>query len=247
MQGWLETKVAERRDWAPGLATLRFDAPPPSFRAGQWLNFALWIDGEFVKRAYSLASAPGEPLEIFLTHVERGAFSPRLFAMQPGESIFAEEKARGFFTLEHVPSTDELWMFASGTGIGPFISMLRTPEPWQRFRRLFLVHGVRQVAHLAYQEELQRLSALHDDALTWVPVVSREPDASGVVHGRVTTALEDGSLGRFAGAEPTPERAHVLLCGNPAMIDDSMALLEARGMVRHRLRKPGHITTERYW
>jgi ferredoxin--NADP+ reductase len=120
-------------------------------------------------------------------------------------------------------------------------------EAWQRFERIVLVHGVRERAHLAYAEELAERSAAHDRRLRCVPVISREPGATGVVHGRIPEALADGRLEASAGLELSLERSHLMLCGNPAMIDDVTRVLEPRGFLRHRTRKPGHITTERYW
>ncbi len=247
MSAWLDGLVSDRQDWADGLMTLRIDAEIEPFRAGQWLNLGLRVDGELVRRAYSLASAPGSPPEFYLTRVSTGSFTPRLFDLELGDEIAVERQPQGFFTLEYVPDVEELWMVATGTGLGPFIAMLRTNEPWERFKRIVLVHGVRTVEHLSYREELEERSKSHDARLTWVPVVSREPDAPSVVHGRVTSSLQDGELEKAAGLTLSPERSHVMLCGNPEMIADMTKLLEQREMRRHRKRRPGHISSENYW
>jgi ferredoxin--NADP+ reductase len=118
---------------------------------------------------------------------------------------------------------------------------------WQRFERIVLVHGVRERAHLAYADELAEHSRSHDGRLTRVAVVSREPGATGVLHGRIPEAFGDGRLEASAGLSLSLERSHLMLCGNPGMIDDVTRVLEPRGFRRHRTRKPGHITTERYW
>ena len=227
--------------------TLRIDADIDPFRAGQWLNLGLRIDGELVRRAYSLASAPGSPPEFYLTRVSTGSFTPRLFDLELGDEVAVERKPQGFFTLNYVPDVPELWMVATGTGLGPFIAMLRTNEPWQRFERIVLVHGVRTAEHLSYREELEERSRAHDARLTCVPVVSRDPNATDVVHGRVTSSLESGELEKAAGLELHTERSHVMLCGNPEMIADMTKLLEHRGMRRHRQRRPGHVSSENYW
>jgi ferredoxin--NADP+ reductase len=247
MSGFAHGRVEQRKEWAPGLITLRIAGELDVFVPGQFRNLALYIDEKLERRAYSMASAPGEPVEFFLNLVDGGSFSPRVFELGIGDDVLVEKKAQGFFTLAYVPPAEELWMVATGTGLAPFISMLRTTEPWHRFRRIVVVHGVRQTAHLAYKDELIEAGRARADKLLWVPVVSREPAASGVLHGRVTSALESGELERSVGLGLSAERSHLMLCGNPEMIRDLMALLEARGLRKHRVRRPGQITIENYW
>lgn len=247
MQGWSESTVIGRRDWAPGLMTLTLEADVEPFSAGQFFNLGLYRDGELLRRSYSAASAPGTPLEFYLTQVQDGALTPLLFALRAGDRVYVERKPQGFFTLEYVPPCRDLWMIATGTGLGPFIAMLRTEQPWQRAERVILVHGVREPAQLNYADEIAEHAARRPGRLERVPVVSRDPSASGVLHGRVTTTLADGSLERRAGAALTPEGSHVMLCGNPAMIEEMSTALKQRGLRRHRQRNPGHITIEKYW
>jgi ferredoxin--NADP+ reductase len=244
---WSTGRILERRQWAPGLVTIRLDAEVDRFEPGQFLNIGLRIGGELVFRAYSVASPPGQPLEFYLTEVSGGELTPVLLSLKEGDEVEVERHPQGFFTLKYVPDARELWLVATGTGLGPFLSILRSGEIWQRFPRVVVVHGVRECAHLGYRDALAELSAVHVGRLSYVPVVSREPAASGVVHGRITTALEDGSLEAYAGQVLGPERSHLMLCGNPAMVEELTRLLEARGLRKHRQRKPGHITTEKYW
>ncbi len=244
---WSTGRILERRQWAPGLVTIRLDAEVDRFEPGQFLNIGLRIGGELVFRAYSVASAPGEPLEFYLTEVSGGQLTPVLLSLKEGDELEVERHPQGFFTLKYVPDAGELWLVATGTGLGPFLSILRSDEIWRRFPRVVVVHGVRECAHLSYRDLLATLSATHVGRLSYVPVVSREPAAPGVVHGRITTALEDGSLEAYAGQALSAERSHLMLCGNPAMVEELTKLLEARGLRKHRQRKPGHITTEKYW
>jgi ferredoxin--NADP+ reductase len=244
---WSEGRILERREWAPGLVTLRVEAEIAPFEPGQFVNIGLRVDDELVFRAYSLASPPGEPLEFYVTEVQGGALTPRLCQLAPGETLLVEQHPQGFFTLRYVPDAPELWLLATGTGLGPFMSMLRSDEIWRRFGRLVLAHGVREAAQLGYREELAALAAQREGRLVWVPIVSREPAAGGVLHGRLTTTLSDGSLEARSGVALDPARSHVMLCGNPDMIHDVTALLEGRGLRKHRQRKRGHISIEKYW
>lgn len=210
------------------------------------MNFGLPLPSGFVSRSYSLASAPGEELEVLLAHVGEGALTPALFALAPGSELSLDPKPQGFFTFDYVPPHRELWMLATGTGLGPFISMLRSGEPFTRAERVTLVHGTRSAAELSYRAELEALVAQRSGAFVYVPVLSRkyEPDLLG---GRLTGALASGELEKRAGAKLDPAVSHLMLCGNPAMIDEVTAQLAERGLQRHRQRKPGHITTEKYW
>ena len=236
--GWLETKVAGVHTWAPGLVTLTLEARL-DFRAGQFVYLALQADTR-VSRSYSMASAPGAPLEFFLVGVEGGALSPSLVGLEVGAPVQVQSLVAGHFTLERVPDARDLWLVATGTGLGPYISMLRTDEPWQRFERVIVVHGVRHARHLAYRDELQGRD------LTWVPLVSRE-DCPEALPGRVSDALASGALEARAGVTLDPAHSQVLLCGNPAMIADMRRLLDARGLTRNRPRAPGQVTFEKYW
>lgn len=242
---FIDGRVSARRDWAEGLMTLTVEATPQPFKPGQFLNLGLPFGEETVFRPYSLASAPGAPLEVFLSEVQSGAFSPSLFQSKVGDRVLVDPTPRGFFTLDWVPAARELWMVATGTGLGPFISMLRSGEPFRRFERVVVAHGVRLANHLAYAEELRDLSGAQP-GLVVVPLVSRGT-LPGALDGRVTSALSDGRLETAAGLTLHPERSHVMLCGNPEMIEEMLGLLADRGLQRHRTRRPGHVTVEKYW
>lgn len=243
---FVEGRIVARRDWAGGLMTLTIDAEVEPFKPGQFLNLGLRIGQEAPFRPYSVASAPGAPIEFFLSEVEDGTFTPTLFRSRVGDLVLIDPKPHGFFTLEWVPDAEDLWLVATGTGLGPFISMLRSGEPFRRFSQVVVVHGVRHADQLAYKEEGEALQAAFPGRLTWVPVVS-QPSAVVPVSGRITTAYSEGRLEKAAGRPLSPERSHVMLCGNPSMIEDMLGLLSARGLVRHRARRPGHVTVEKYW
>lgn len=244
---WIAARVASRQEWAPGLVTLVLDSAVPGYVPGQFANLALDIAGERIKRPYSLASAAGMPAELYLTLLPGGTLTPSLCGLGVGDSVWLEDRANGFFTLQHVPDARDAWLVSTGTGLAPFVAMLRSEEIWRRFQRIVVVHGTRERAHLGYRDELEALSVGRAAQLVYVPLVSREEPGPGALKGRVTDALASGELEAHAGLTLAPEHAHVMLCGNPQMIDDVEASLEARGLRRHRKRNPGHMTFERYW
>jgi ferredoxin/flavodoxin---NADP+ reductase len=210
------------------------------------MNLGLQLAEGFVSRSYSLASAPNEPVEVLLARVGEGALTPALFELQVGDRVTLDPKPQGFFTFDYVPPHRELWLLATGTGLGPFLSMLRSGAAFERAERVILVHGTRGAAELAHREELEQQAAARATAFRYVPVLSRLPEP-GLLSGRLTGALQSGELEARADTPLAAESAHVMLCGNPAMIDDTIAILARRGMRRHRQRAPGHITTEKYW
>jgi ferredoxin--NADP+ reductase len=225
--------------------TLRL-AERGAFRPGQFMNLGLYLPSGFVSRSYSLASAPGEPLEVLLARVGQGELTPALFELKEGSSIVVDTKAQGFFSFDFIPPHRQLWMLATGTGLGPFLSMLRSGMAFERAERVVLAHGARGPAELAHRQELEELVAARAGVFTYVPVLSRESEP-GLLSGRLTQVLPSGALEERAQLKLDASHSHVLLCGNPAMIDEVTAQLAERGLRRHRQRVPGHITTEKYW
>jgi ferredoxin--NADP+ reductase len=246
MTGWIYAKVNQRREWAPGLMTLGLDVKP-EFKPGQFMNLALRFEGELVRRSYSLSSAPGQEAEFYVNGVDSGLLSPKLLALREGDSIELETKAYGFFTLDYVPEARDAWLLSTGTGLGPFISMLRSGELLRRFEHVVVVHGVRVAAHFGYREELDDLAKEHPDRVRLVRLISREAPSSGELVGRIPQYLADGGIEKLARLHLNAATSHVLICGNPEMIREASHVLEERGLKKHRQRAPGQITTENYW
>ena len=246
MGEWLEATVTDKIRWKDGLFSLRFEASLPTFKAGQFVRVGLDVDGERLARPYSLVNAPGEtPHEIFFNVVPGGPLSTRLAGLEAGDVLFVHSSVTGTMVMDRTPAHRHLWLFATGTALGPFLSMLKTDDPWQRADRVILCHSVRTAADLAYAEEIRALLRRHGNRLTFVPLVTREV-VTGALHQRIPAALESGDIERLAGLSLRPEGAHVMLCGNSDMIEAVRQLLESRGLRRHRRREPGHITVEKY-
>lgn len=244
MSGFVTARIVRKQNWAPGLATLTLDFVPETFEAGQFFQLGLELEGRLVTRSYSAASAPGAPLEVFLSKVEGGQLTPRLFDLAEGEALQLSPKGLGFFVLSEVPPARVLWLVSTGTGLGPFIAMLRQGPVFERFELICVVQGVRHTDRLAYQDELEGYAA--SQKVRYVPIVSGEAPPPGGLAGRVTTAFENGQLEQRVGVGIDRD-AHVLLCGNPKMIEEMRLLLEQRGLKKHRRRTPGHFNFEKYW
>jgi ferredoxin--NADP+ reductase len=247
MTTWLEGEVVENRHWTDSLFSLRVKGAPLVFDAGQFVRIALDIDGERVARAFSMVNAPGEPLlEFYGVVVPQGPLSPRLARLQATDRLFVASNPAGFLVLSEVPRAETLWLMATGTGIAPFISMLRADTPWQRFENVVLVHAVRRAPELVYRDEVDRTRAKHGPRFMYVPIVSRE-DAPRALRGRIPALLNDGRLEGAAGLKLASAGSQVMLCGNPDMLKDTTAALVGRGLRKNRRRTPGQITVESFW
>lgn len=247
MSEWVQARLSSRHDWAEGLMTIRLNEFKPQFTAGQFFNLGLELGERRIRRAYSAASAPGEAAEFVISKVVGGELTPMLFELQVGGSLWVQQSPAGFFTLDFVPSgVRDLWLIATGTGIGPYVSMLRDGL-LSAYERVIVVHGVRFVSHLTYSGEFIAFMQAHTGS-AYVPVVTGKANTDhSFLSERIPTLLESGALEHAAGAKLTPENSHVLLCGNPDMIREGIAVLERRGLKRNRRREPGHITMEKYW
>ena len=204
-----------------------------------------------IKRAYSIASSSvaKEYMEFFITLVPSGALTPRLFALQPGDRLWMSPKFSGVFTLDTVPADRHLVLISTGTGLAPYMSMLRTHLQCGGSRKLAVLHGARHTWDLGYRSELRTLERLCAN-FDYVPVVSR-PDEEPVRWSGHTGYVQDlwkaKPLEKHWGFASTPDDTHVFLCGNPGMIEAMVELIEAEGFVEHTKKSPGQLHVERYW
>lgn len=206
---------------------------------------------KLVKRSYSIASGPheSEAYELCIAFVEQGKLTPKLHGLHAGARIWHDAVPKGHFTMELVPDGLDLVFVATGTGIAPFVSMLRTYRSLPlRFRHFVIVHGAREASDLAYHDELM-VAAQSDPRVRYVPVLSRaEGDrAWHGLHGRVQVALEPPAFMSRTGFALDPASSRIFLCGNPAMIEDVRIQLGARGFTPDTPKSPGNVHFERYW
>lgn len=246
MSAWLEGRVLENRAWTETLFSLRVEAPRLQFEAGQFVRVALDIGGERIARPFSFVNPPADPvLEFYGVIVPGGPLSPALARLAAGDALYIADNPSGFLVLGEVPPAEDLWLVATGTGIAPFLSILRTEAPWQRYRRVILVHGVRHARELVYADMIDEVGKAHRNRFRSVRFTSRE-QASHALEGRIPAAIADGRL-EAAAVPILPERSQFMLCGNPEMLKDVSAALAARGLRKNRRRTPGQITVESFW
>lgn len=241
--------------WTPSLLSFSTTRPLElNYVPGQYARIGLQVNGQLVWRAFSFVSAPHErQLEFVAVLIPDGLFTSRLRELQPGDALWIEHENYGFLTADRFIDGRDLWMLATGTGIGPYLSMLRDDKVWRQFRRIFLVHGVRFEAELVYREELERMQSVKAEhrAELYLPCCLTRAGACEPyrhrIEGRITTAWDSGELEKVAGTTIAAECSRVMLCGNPQMIEDMRARLHARGMKPCRRMLPGEFLTENYW
>lgn len=244
---WCEGRVNEIHRWTDKLYSIRLRAEVEPFTAGQFTKLGLVIDDELVSRPYSYVNAPHESdLEFYFVIVPEGPLTNRMVAMSGGDAIQVMRKPAGFLTLDEIPEAPHLWMLSTGTAIGPFLSILKTPRPWERFERIVLVHAVRYAEELSFARTIERLGDEHPRQFEFVPVVSRET-TDFALQARIPALVEDGRLEKRTRLKIAPDRSQLMICGNPEMVKATTAALQARGLERNRRRSPGHITIENYW
>ena len=205
------------------------------FENGHFVMVGLPVDGKPLTRAYSIASANYEDhLEFFSIKVPDGPLTSRLQHLKPNDELLIGRKPVGTLVLRDLKPGKNLYMFATGTGLAPFMSLIRDPETYERFEKIVLVHGVRVVSELAYadyiRDELPNHELLGEEIaqkLIYYPTVTREPYRN---RGRLTDLIESGRLFDdigLAGLDPAHDRA--MICGSPSMLAETSALLDARG------------------
>jgi len=245
MANWLASEIIEKIQWNERLFSLRIQSEFKDFVAGQFVRVALDIDGERVARPYSLVNKPGDDyLEIYFNIVPEGPLSPPLAELEVGDEIFVTDKANGFLTVDEVPECKYLWLLATGTGVGPFLSTLKSEKVWQRFEKVILGYSVRDESELSYREQIAEIESLHGEQFCFVPFVTREKIESAMTQ-RIPVCIKNGSFEERAGII-MDENSHIMMCGNSAMLTSVTEILETRGLRKHRRREPGHITTEKY-
>lgn len=246
----VETVLSVHR-WTNTLFSFTMTRPAHfKFTAGQFARIGLKVGDELVVRAYSVVSSPfDETLEFFSIVVPDGAFTSNLQHLKVGDELYLEKIPYGFLTLARyqLPAPKDLWLLGTGTGLAPFISMLQDFETWSKYQQIHLVYSVRTEAELAYVDRIQQIVDVFSEGhqgFKFIPVITRDPHAT--LHERLPVLIANGVLEQAAGCDFNPETTHVMLCGNPQMVEDTKEALKARGLTMNR-RGEGNIAVENYW
>ena len=245
--------VLEVHHWNDSLFSFKTTRDPSlRFRNGHFVMIGLQVDGKPLLRAYSVASANYEEnLEFLSIKGPDGPLTSRLQHLKPGDNVLVGRKPTGTLVIDDLTPAPHLYLFGTGTGLAPFMSIVRDPETYERFDKVVLVHGVREVSELAYADYLQTDLPGNDffgemvrERLIYYPTVTREPFRN---RGRITELIESDKLTNDIGLPPlSPANDRAMLCGSPAMLADTRALLDARGFkISPSIGVPGDYLIER--
>jgi ferredoxin--NADP+ reductase len=252
MTAFNKEQVLEVRHWTPTLFSFKTTRDAGfRFQSGQFTMMGLELDGRPLLRAYSMASANHEDnLEFFSIKVQDGPLTSRLQRIRHGDIVLVGRKPTGTLITDNLLPGKRLLLLSTGTGLAPFASIVKDPDVYERYGQIVLVHGCRQVAELAYGEQIvdalrhdELFGAIIGDKLTYYPTVTREPFRN---RGRITALIASGKL--FADIDQRPldiETDRAMLCGSPTMLDDLRGMFRDLGFAEGSHSEPGHFVIER--
>ncbi|HET6160358.1 MAG TPA: ferredoxin--NADP reductase [Dongiaceae bacterium] len=247
-----EERVLAVRHWTDNLFSFATTRDPGfRFQNGQFTMIGLRIEGKPLLRAYSMASANHEErLEFFSIKVANGPLTSRLQHLNEGDQILVGRKPTGTLLTDNLLPGKNLYLLGTGTGLAPFLSLIKDPETYERFERIILVHGCRRVAELAYTETITEqlpndpfLGEFVKQQLIYYPTVTREPFRH---NGRITALIQSGKLFEDIGLPPLDAaNDRVMLCGSPHMLADLETVLAERDFKEGNHSVPGHFVIEK--
>ena len=252
MSAFYREKVLSVQHWTDTLFSFRATRDSGfRFQNGQFAMVGLEVEGRPLLRAYSMASANHEEeLEFFSIKVPDGPLTSRLQKIKEGDTILVGRKATGTLITDNLISGERLLLLSTGTGLAPFASLIKDPDVYERFEKIVLVHGCRQVNELAFGEQLvatltedELFGPLLGEKLTYYPTVTREPFRN---RGRITDLITSEQLFNDIGQKPlNVEGDRIMMCGSPAMLEELKQMLEARAFTEGNHTEPGHFVIEK--
>ncbi|MGO1502983.1 MAG: ferredoxin--NADP reductase [Marinobacter sp.] len=251
MSNVIKETVTSVHHWNDTLFSFKTSRDPGfRFKNGHFVMIGLETEGKPLMRAYSIASANyEEELEFFSIKVQNGPLTSRLQKIKVGDEILVSRKPTGTLILDNLLPGKNLWLVSTGTGLAPFMSIIKDPEVYDAFDKVILTHGVRYASELAYQQEIEELpeneffGEMVKGKLEYYPTVTREPFRN---EGRLTRAMQSGKItGDFGLPDLNPEDDRFMICGSPSMLKDTCSILDAMGFKEARGGDMGHYVIER--
>ncbi|CAL4325535.1 FAD-binding oxidoreductase [Buchnera aphidicola] len=247
MTEWIKAKILKIKKWNHNLFSIILKASISPFIPGQYTKLLLNKDDR-IQRAYSYVnSSSNSNLEFYIVLVPNGKMTSFLYNLKVNEEISISKKSFGFFTTREIPKKDILWMFATGTAIGPYLSILQEKKEVFQFKKIVLIYAVRYYEDLNYLYLIKKIQRKYENKFHFISITSRKKNTNSLF-GRIPQLIENKLIEKRIGLNITKETSHIMLCGNPEMVKETILLLQkTRNMKKHLRRKPGEITSENYW
>jgi ferredoxin--NADP+ reductase len=247
-----QEQVVSVHHWNETLFSFKTTRNPSfRFRNGHFVMIGLEVEGRPLLRAFSVVSPNYEEhLEFYSIKMQEGALTSRLQHIEPGNQVLVGRKPTGTLVIDNLTPGKRLYLLATGTGLAPFMSIIRDPETYDRYEHVIVAHGVRRESDLVYRGYIENELPQHElvgdqvkSQLLYYPTVTREPFRN---QGRVTTLVDSGKMPADLGLPAlSPEHDRVMICGSPSMLKDTVALLEAKGFAEGNTDTPGQYLIER--
>ena len=252
MSKFLEERVLSVHHWTDSLFSFKTTRDPSfRFRSGEFTMIGIPVDGKPLLRAYSVASAHyADELEFFSIKVQNGPLTSRLQHLKEGDSVMVSMKPTGTLVIDNLAPGKNLYLLGTGTGLAPFLSIIKDPDAYERFEKIIVVHGVRYAKDLAYSDFITKvlpedefIGELARERLLYYPTVTREAFTH---QGRITELMTNGKLFSDLGLpDMSVENDRFMLCGSPDMLADVKALLDTRHYTEGNHGEQGHYVIEK--
>ncbi|QJC36899.1 ferredoxin--NADP(+) reductase [Enterobacteriaceae endosymbiont of Donacia vulgaris] len=249
MTEWSIGKIKKIKYWTENLFSIIVNAQVNNFSAGQFTKLALDINGKKIKRAYSYINPPSnQNYEFYISNVQKGKLSPYLYNLKINDEIFISKDASGTFILNNIQSCENLWMLSTGTGIGPYLSILQDKVCFKKFTKIILVHSIRYIEDFSYLNLVKNIEKQHFNKLIVQIILTRNINNNNFLYGYIPNLIKNGQLEQKIGIKISSQNNHIMLCGHPEMIKQTQNFLEKnKGFSKNLKNKNGNITSERYW
>ncbi|QJC31634.1 ferredoxin--NADP(+) reductase [Enterobacteriaceae endosymbiont of Donacia tomentosa] len=249
MTEWTIGTIKKIKYWTKTLFSIILNAKTNTFIPGQFTKLALKINGKKICRAYSYINCPqNKNHEFYISTITNGKLSPFLYSLKEDDYIMISKNATGVFTLNNIKSCENLWMLSTGTGIGPYLSILQDGNCFNMFKKIILIHSVRYINDHSYLYLVNNIKQKYSNKFIFRTIVTRDSFKNNVtLKGYIPDLIKRGIIEKKIGIKINND-SHIMLCGNPNMIRETISILEIDKNLSKNLKdKNGNITSEQYW